>query len=195
MLSHFQESQPNDVVNGSPKWVFAGLVVFVVACAGRTQDAVSKTEDAELRSEVEDLKRAINASYDRERALAERLRSTEEDNAELRRELQQQFGQLGVLKGRLDTLSASPSPACRSRPQRTAKDIQRRTEAIRGSARALRRSAIRQGGKGICGDPQQCAQQRPGRQRTVLDRRMLLWHGQVSPGVDGIHEDLRLPQR
>ena len=123
-------------MNGSPKWVFAGLVVFVVACAGRTQDPVSKTEDAELRSEVEDLKRAINASYDRERALAERLRSTEEDNAELRRELQQQLGQLGVLKGRLDTLSASPSPAAvvpvRSERRRTSSGVPRRYEAARG---------------------------------------------------------------
>ena len=100
-----------NVVNGSLSWFLAGLALLVVACAGRTQDAVSTAdEETELRSEVEDLKRAVNASYDRERALAERLQSTEESNAQLRRELEQQLGQLGSLKGRLDTLSAS-SPA------------------------------------------------------------------------------------
>ena len=95
----------------SLKWFFAGLALVVVACAGRSQDAVSLAdEEAELRSEVEDLKRAVNASYDRERALAERLQSTEESSAQLRRELEQQLGQLGSLKRRLDTLFAS-SPA------------------------------------------------------------------------------------
>ena len=125
-------------MNGSLKWVFAGLVVFVVACASRTQDAASTTdEDAALRSEIEDLKRAINASYDRERALAERLRSTEEDNAQLRSELEQQLGQLGALKGRLDTLSASPSPAAvvpsdlRSEQRRASRGVPRRYEAAR----------------------------------------------------------------
>ena len=121
-------------MNGSLSWFFAGLALLVVACAGRTQDAVSTAdEETELRSEVEDLKRAVNASYDRERALAERLQSTEESNAQLRRELEQQLGQLGSLKGRLDTLSASsPAPMAISGGGRSsAAGVPRRYEMAR----------------------------------------------------------------
>ena len=104
-------------MNGSLKWFFAGFALVVVACAGRNQDAVpAADEETELRSEVEDLKRAVNASYDRERALAERLQSTEESNAQLRHELEQQLGELGSLKGRLDSLSTSSPTAVTSRP-------------------------------------------------------------------------------
>ena len=139
------KSEPEDVVNGSVKWFFTGkwflagvallvVVVLVDACARRSQEAVSGTDsETELRSEVEDLKRAVNTSYDRERALAERLQSTEETNAQLRRELEQQLGQLGTLKDRLDTLSgASPSAGIvPPRVSSTSAGVPRQYEAAR----------------------------------------------------------------
>lgn len=117
-------------MNGSLKWFFAGLALVVVGCAGHSQDAVpAADEETELRSEVEDLKRAVNASYDRERALAERLQSTEAGNAQLRRELEQQLDELGSLKSRLDTLSASSPMAMSGRTSTVG--VPRRYEAAR----------------------------------------------------------------
>ena len=128
----------------SGRWFLISLVLIVVACAGRSQEAASKANEAEaLRSEVEDLRLAVNASYDRERALAQRLQSTEENNAQLRQELEQQHGQLGSLKGRLDTLTVSsttvavglPTAASGSSPDRPSRastgSVPRRYEAAR----------------------------------------------------------------
>ena len=125
----FQESEPDDVVNGSLKWFFAGLALVLVGCAGHSQDVPAADEETELRSEVEDLKRAVNASYDRERALAERLQGTEESNAQLRIELEQQLDALGSLKGRLDTLSAS-SPTAMTVPGAGQAGSGRRSSAV-----------------------------------------------------------------
>ena len=121
----------------SGRWFLISLVLVVVACAGRSQEAASKANEVEaLRSEVEDLRLAVNASYDRERALAQRLQSTEESNAQLRQELEQQHGQLGSLKGRLDTLAVGlPTAASDSSPGRPSSastgGVPRRYEAAR----------------------------------------------------------------
>ena len=127
----------------SGRWFLISLVLVVVACAGRSQEAASKANETQaLRSEVEDLQRAVNASYDRERALALRLQSTEESNTQLRQEMEQRHGQLGSLKGNLDTLTVSsttvavglPTAASgsRDRPSRASTvGVPRRYEAAR----------------------------------------------------------------
>ena len=126
-------------MNDSVKWFIAGFPLIFAACAGPSQEAVARMEAEEtgLREEVEDLKRAVNASYDRERALAERLQITEESNAQLRRELEEQIGQLGSLQGKLDTLTANapavpPVAGKRADTGRASSlDIPRRYEAAR----------------------------------------------------------------
>ena len=77
---------------------------------------MEESQTADLREEIDALKRAVDASYERERAMAERLRSAEESNSQLQRELQQQQARIGSIAGRLDTLGAgaaaprSPDP-------------------------------------------------------------------------------------
>ena len=88
------------------------LCVFVAGlmaagCAGPGAEAVARMEasEAEVRDEIEALKRAVEASYDRERAMAERLRLSEETDSGLRDELEQYREQLAAVRGRVDTLS------------------------------------------------------------------------------------------
>ena len=68
-----------------------GLALFLcVACASTNPEMEQRLDnwEVEMSEEIETLKRAVEASYDRERALAERLHQTEEGNAVLRQEMQ-----------------------------------------------------------------------------------------------------------
>ena len=82
------------------------LCLGFFACAGQQPVHVEETNTADLREEIEALKRAVDASYERARAMGERLRVAEEGNSQLQRELQQQQGRIGSLAGRLDTMVA-----------------------------------------------------------------------------------------
>ena len=80
-------------------------------------------EDAQWRAEtierVEALTRAVDASYDRERSLAERLRQAEEDNARLRQELDMLRQRSSATRANLDSLEdvvASHPPADQAPP-------------------------------------------------------------------------------
>ena len=64
-----------------------GLALFLgVACASTNPEMEQRLDDweVEMSEEIETLKRAVEASYDRERSLAERLHQTEEGNTVLR---------------------------------------------------------------------------------------------------------------
>ena len=60
-------------------------VAALCACAapGSEMSQRMETSDGEIREEIEALKRAVESSYDRERALAERLQRLEEGYAQL----------------------------------------------------------------------------------------------------------------
>ena len=62
------------------------LVLGACATPGQVDRRIDQWE-ASQREEVEALKRAVEASYDRERAMADRLQQTEETNAQLQQEL------------------------------------------------------------------------------------------------------------
>ena len=84
------------------------LAMSLFACAGQQQTTGPEAARAtEVAAEIDALKRAIEASYDRERAMAERLRAAEEVNTELRREVNAQQDRLGALASRLDTFNTT----------------------------------------------------------------------------------------
>ena len=65
--------------------------------------------EAELGlEEVEVLKRAMESSYDRERAIADRLRQAEEDAVEMRQQISALRDEIGGLHARLDSLHTRP---------------------------------------------------------------------------------------
>jgi tol-pal system protein YbgF len=66
------------------------------------------TWEEETREAVESLRRAVEASYDRERALAERLRQTEGKNAALSQELTALQTQSAANRAQLDSLGQFP---------------------------------------------------------------------------------------
>ena len=81
------------------------LLMSLFACAGQSQIAKPDAATEDVHEEIDALKRAIEASYDRERAMAERLRAAEEVNTELRLEVSAQENRLGSIASRLDTLN------------------------------------------------------------------------------------------
>jgi len=113
------ENQMNSQTAPRQLAVLLSLALGLAGCAasrppeGSVQQAVWENE---AREEVEDLKRAMEASYDRERALAERLRHTEEANIELLQEMQR-LRETGVAtRAYIDSLqsAALPGPAPRA---------------------------------------------------------------------------------
>lgn len=90
------------------------LAVAAVApgCAGSGELAKHvEASDAELQVEIEDLRRAQEASYDRERALAERLRRAEESVAALEAEVGAQAERIAAFASPVDTLSGTAPAA------------------------------------------------------------------------------------
>ena len=77
------------LANRAPARLFFPVALIAAAafcsCAAPGSELSQRmdTSDAEIREEIEALKRAVEASYDRERALAERLQRLEEGYARL----------------------------------------------------------------------------------------------------------------
>lgn len=88
---------------------FGLLCLGLAACAGANQQLMEQVEtsQAEMREEMEALKRAVEASYDRERAMAERLRLAEESEARQGEALRQLQQQLDGLRGQF---KSPPAP-------------------------------------------------------------------------------------
>jgi tol-pal system protein YbgF len=85
------------------------LVAGLAACAGQNQQLAAQVEQShsEVQGDLEALKQAVEASYDRERAMAERLRQAEEGATQLREDLHLVQSQLDLLRRQL----AAPQPA------------------------------------------------------------------------------------
>lgn len=92
-------------------WLLIGAMASGCAGPGRGVVTRMETDQVEMRDEIEALKRAVEASYDRERAMAERLRLTEEHGAEMRGGVVQLESQVSHLAGRLDSMARTPTPA------------------------------------------------------------------------------------
>ena len=76
------------------------LVVGLSACTGSRQHLAAEAEQSqgEVRDDLEALKQAVEASYDREKAMAERLRQAEEGGSQLRDDLHLMQSQLDLLR-------------------------------------------------------------------------------------------------
>ena len=92
----------------SKKAIYA-LLWCCAACAtpGQVDQRLDTWQNAQ-REEVEVLKRAMESSYDRERAIADRLRQAEEDAVELRQQISALRDEIGGLHARLDSLHTRP---------------------------------------------------------------------------------------
>lgn len=92
-----------------PRLICLLLVAGLTACAGHNQQLAAQVEQSqgEVRDDLEALKQAVEASYDREKAMAERLRQAEEGGAQLREDLHLLQSQLDLLRRQL----AAPQPA------------------------------------------------------------------------------------
>lgn len=90
--------------------------VWLASCAGPGSEMTSRLgqADTELREDVEALRRAAEASYDREQALAARLRLAEESSAQLREQVARQEADLGALGSQLDSLRGPDQPRTRT---------------------------------------------------------------------------------
>lgn len=84
-----------------------GLSLAGCATPGQVDQRFESWQNDQLE-EVEALKRAVEASYDRERAMAERLRQTEEANVQFREELIALQDATQILRARLDSLHTRP---------------------------------------------------------------------------------------
>jgi len=85
------------------------LLASLAACAGSRQHLAAEVEQSqgEMRDDLEALKQAVEASYDREKAMAERLRQAEEGATQLREDVHLLQSQLDLLRRQL----AAPQPA------------------------------------------------------------------------------------
>ncbi|MBT4496608.1 MAG: tetratricopeptide repeat protein [Gemmatimonadetes bacterium] len=86
-------------------------ILGLVACATTDPQVTQRMEqwESETREDVEALKRAVEASYDRERALAERLRQAEDVNTQLRQEVQQVREESNATRSYIDSLQELPA--------------------------------------------------------------------------------------
>jgi len=105
--------------------LLAGLMA--TGCAGPGAEVTARMEanEAELRDEIEALKRAVEASYDRERAMAERLRMSEETDSAMRSELEQQREQLAAVQSREEATAPAEPEVRFAAPQPDAFDVAR----------------------------------------------------------------------
>lgn len=85
------------------------LVASLAACAGSRQHLAAEVEQSqdEVRDDLEALKQAVEASYDREKAMAERLRQVEEGASQQREDLHLVQSQLDLLRRQM----GAPQPA------------------------------------------------------------------------------------
>jgi len=82
------------------------LGLGLAGCAGPGREMAQRMDqvESEMREDVEALKRAVEASYDRERAMAERLRRAEETSAQLGQEMHMLREESATLRVQLDSL-------------------------------------------------------------------------------------------
>ncbi|HIC68459.1 MAG TPA: tetratricopeptide repeat protein [Candidatus Latescibacteria bacterium] len=80
--------------------------VWLASCAGTGSEMAARMErvDTELREHIDDLRRAADASYDREQALAARLSIAEERSAQLHEQVARQESDIDALSRQLDSL-------------------------------------------------------------------------------------------
>ena len=99
-------SETNTRVASLSVVVSVGAIVWLASCAGPGSEMAARMErgDTELREHIDDLRRAADASYDREQALATRLRLAEERSAQLQEQVARQEVDLRALGGQLDSL-------------------------------------------------------------------------------------------
>ncbi len=103
------------------------IYVFLCCCAacatpGQVDQRLDSWENAQ-REDVEALKRAVESSYDRERAMADRLRQAEEGAADMRQQLNALRDETQSLRARLDSLHTRPlRPVSTSRSTRPNED-------------------------------------------------------------------------
>ena len=85
-------------------------ILLLAGCASTNKEMGQRMDqwEIETREEVEALKRAVEASYDRERAMAERLRQTEEASAQMGQEMHVLREQSAAVRAQLDSLQPSP---------------------------------------------------------------------------------------
>lgn len=90
------------------------LLAGLTACAGSHQHLAAEVEQSqgEVRDDLEALKQAVEASYDREKAMAERLRQAEENGSQLREDLHLMQSQLDLVRRQM----GAPQPAGTAAP-------------------------------------------------------------------------------
>ena len=90
----------------------AVLVLALASCAGTNQAGGQRTASGEAtpREEMESMKRALDAAYERERALAARLAKVEESYGRLREEMAKLSAQATGSKGGFDSGQAVRLP-------------------------------------------------------------------------------------
>ena len=85
------------------------LLLSACATTPRVDERIDQWE-ATQREEIEALKRAVEATYERERAMAERLSSTEEANAQFRQDLNALRAQHQQLQSEITAPLVAPPP-------------------------------------------------------------------------------------
>ncbi len=94
-------------------WPCLLLVGTLTACAGGELNERMDQWEEEAQSDREAVRRALDASFDRESALSERLRQVEQDRDQLRADLATVKAELSALGTDLDTLqqpASDPAP-------------------------------------------------------------------------------------
>ena len=111
--------------------VFRSLALLVcaaglAACAAGGQASQAEPEPwvLETQEDVEALKRAVDASYERERALGEEMKRVEADNTRLRQEIETLAAQLGAVQAQVDSLPMEVSADPKGRSVATPLDVQ-----------------------------------------------------------------------
>jgi TolA-binding protein len=94
--------------------VWAGVCLASCAAPGSNMASRMERVDTELREHIDDLRRAADASYDREQALAARLRLAEERSTQLHEQIARQESDLVSLGLQVDSLRGSTQT--RTRP-------------------------------------------------------------------------------
>ena len=83
--------------------VLLALSLGLTACASSKSDMSKRMDDSpETVEQVEALKRAVESSYDRERAMAERITAAEEANMQLRKEIDMLRSQVGAVRQEIE---------------------------------------------------------------------------------------------
>ena len=102
-------------------WPCLLLAATLTACAGRDLNERMGRWEEETQNDREAVRRAIDASFDRESALSERLRQVEQDRDQLRADLTAMKAEISALRTDPDTLQ-QPGPDPEPRRKRTVRN-------------------------------------------------------------------------